>query len=144
MASGRTWCPAGSSRKNKTKNNKIEQNMLPIRDQHPHVKGFAAESHGTLAGHPNVEDHFSYQAPSTQARTEIPHGRGYAVFASRDEWQHENPWKKNTGDNVSNAKPNFRVQGGRFHNDQGYDRGGTGGGTGVPSRSLPGTGHSGE
>ena len=50
-ASGRTWCPEGRSRKNKTKNNKIEQNVLPIWDQHPHVKGFAAESRGILAGH---------------------------------------------------------------------------------------------
>ena len=79
MASGRTWCPTGSSRKNKTKINKIEQNVLPIRD-HPYVKGFAAESHGTLAGHLNVEDNFPYQASSTQARTEIPRERGYAAL----------------------------------------------------------------
>ena len=55
--------------------------MLPIRDQHPHVKGFAAESHGTLAGHPAVEDNFSYQASSTQVRTGISRERRYAALS---------------------------------------------------------------
>ena len=50
MASGRTWCPAGNSRKNKTKNNIIEQNEFSIRVEHPHVNCLAAESHGTWQG----------------------------------------------------------------------------------------------